>query len=58
VQADVADAEFPGDLGETLVPTVGGDADQFEPVAVRGDDAQRALADGTGGAEEDNALSG
>lgn len=54
--SDVADAKFTGDRGEFLPLTVGGDADEFELVAVRREDAKRVLADGAGGAEEDDAF--
>ena len=51
-------AEIARDLRESGVVRAGGDADQIELVPVRGDDAQGALADGAGGAQEDDALAG
>jgi hypothetical protein len=35
---------------------MGGDADEFEAVAVGVEDAQGAFSDGAGGAEEDDAF--
>ena len=55
---DVLHAEVAGDLGEPRVVGAGGDADELELVAVRGDDAQGVFADGAGGAEQDDAFAG
>ena len=55
---DVAHAELAGDAGEFLPIGTGGDADEFELVAVRREHAKRVFADGAGGAEEDDAFAG
>jgi hypothetical protein len=52
----VGHGEIAGDLREARVIHARGDADEFEFVAVRRDDAQRAFAHGTGGAEQDDAF--
>jgi hypothetical protein len=56
MEPDVAHAKLAGDLRETGMIGPGGDADEFQPVGLRGDDPQRAFADGAGGAEEDDAF--
>ena len=47
-----------GYLRETDVARMGGDADKFEFVGVRGDDAQGVFADGASRAEQDDAFAG
>ena len=56
--ADLVEKALAADFRQPPVFAVRGDADQFEPVALGGDDAQRAFADGAGGAEEDDASFG
>lgn len=48
-------AKLSGNFGETPVIVLGRDADEFELIALRGDYAQSAFADGTGGSEENDA---
>ena len=55
VQRHVTHLKLAGDFGETGVVALGGDADEFQPVAVGGDDFERALSDGAGSAEENDA---
>ena len=57
-EADVADAMGGCDGREFFPIAPGGDRDELEFIWVGCDDAQRALADGTGGAEEDDAFAG
>jgi hypothetical protein len=56
--ADVADAELTRDGGEFFPLRVSGDADEFEAVAVGGEDAQGVFTDGARGPEEDDAFAG
>ena len=56
--ADVADAELARDFREPPVVGARSDADELQPVAMGGHNAQGVFADGAGGAEEHNALPG
>ena len=54
--SDVRDVEIASDLREALKVATRCNSDQLQFVAVRSNDAERGFADGTGGAQEDNAL--
>ena len=57
-EADVAHIELASDGCEFVPLGVGGDAYELEFVAVGGEDAERILPDGAGGAEEDDPFAG
>ena len=54
--SDVRDVEIASDLREALKIATRCNSDQLQFVAVRSNDAERGFADGTCGAQEDNAL--
>ena len=57
-QTGFAHAELARDRGEFFPVGASGDADQFELVGMRGNDAQSAFTNGTGGAQQDHTAAG